>query len=228
MPVAHCANRGDVGAVDGGEARVRGREGLEVPVGRAVRLDKAVVGQERKTGPLEARGEHDDVRVDKLLVAGPALGHALRAVVDVHAALVDALDVAADPLGLAVAQLLHNVRVDHGGVGEEADAGGRNLLEVAVEELAEQQLGDPGEDGLLAKDVHAEEGVDDHVARDDPLLGSREDGDFGGALGDAELEGLDGGRAAADDGHFLALGVTAGGCQYESCTDWGCGASMEV
>lgn len=210
VPVADGANGRDVGAVDGGHGRVRRREGLEIPVGRRVGVGEAVVGQKGQRRALEARGHDDDVGVDDLVVARASLGDAPGAPVHAHAALDDGLDVAADPGGLAVAQLGHDVRVDHGRVHEEAVAArGRNVLEVAVEELAQQELGDEGEHGLLAEDVEGQQRVDDNVARDDPFLGARDDGHLGGVGPGGELERLNGRRAAPDDGELLALGVLA-------------------
>lgn len=156
VPVADGADGGNVGAVDGGHAGVRRRERLEVPIGRAVGVLEAVVWEERQRGALESGGHDDNVGVHHEVFAGTALRDALRAVVHVDAVFGEALNVAADPLRLAIAQLLHNVRVDHGRVGEEADVGGRNVRHVAVEELAEERLGDPRQQGLVAKDVHAE------------------------------------------------------------------------
>lgn len=207
MPVTHSADGRDVGAVDGRQRRVRRRESLQVPVRGAVGCLEAVVRQEGQARAFEAGSENDNVCVDNFVLAGTAFGNTGLATVDVNAVLREALNVAADPVGLAVAELLHNVRVDHGGVGEEALVGGRDGLEVAVEELAEERFGDPGKGCLLAPDVHREECVDNEVARDDPLVGARENGDLRGTLGDAELEGFDGRSAAADDGELLALGV---------------------
>ena len=82
----------------------------------------------------------------------------------------EADDVAAKPFCFACADLMEDVRVHHGCSGEETLGRGREVVEIAVEEYAEERLGDPGEDCFLAEDVEGEEGIDDGVAGDDPFF----------------------------------------------------------
>lgn len=207
MPVAHGTDARQVGTVDSRNAGVPGRNSLQIPVRRPIRLLKAIIRQERKRRPLKACRQHYDIGVDDVLLARAPSGHALAAAVDPDAVLLDALDVAPHPLGGAGADLVHHVRVDHRRVGEDALVGGRDVLEVAVEELAQQRFRDPREEGLLPEDVEGEERVDDGVAGDDPLVASGEEVDLLGFFVRGELERLDRAGSAADDDDLLALGL---------------------
>ena len=184
-------------------------EGLQVPVWRGVRLVEAVVGQETQRWPFEARCHDDHVRVNELLVAGPSLWYTLGTSVHQNTLVLEAYNVATNPIRLAFTKLVHNIRVDHRGIHEDALVCRCNGFQVTVEELAEEELGDEGEHGLLAPDVEAEEGVDEDVARNDPLVGAREDGNLRGAVFGGEFEGFHGRGATTDDGQFLVFGVFA-------------------
>ena len=91
----------------------------------------------------------------------------------------EAEDVAAQPLGMSLADLVEDVGIHHRRAGEQALGRGQ-VFEVAVEEEAQEALGDPGEDGFFAEDVEREEHVDDRVARDDPFVGARQHRRVGG------------------------------------------------
>lgn len=104
-------------------------------------------------------------------MAWAALGDAPRSTIYPYAIWLNRVNIASDPFGLAVAQLLHNVRVDHGRVREEALFGWRrNVLEVAVEQLSQEKLGNKGKEGLLAEYVEGQESVYDDIAWNDPFV----------------------------------------------------------
>ncbi|TKW51861.1 hypothetical protein CTA1_1114 [Colletotrichum tanaceti] len=194
----------DKGTKDRGMVR---RKGLDVPVGRRVRVIEAVVREELQRGALVPGRHHHHVGGDHLSPAGASLGHALGTPVDNDTVRREAFNVAADPLGSAGPDGVHDLAVHHGRVHVDALVVGRHLLQVPVEELPQQHLGDPRQPGLLAEDVHGEQNVHNGVAGDDPFLAARQDGRLVGLFVHGELQGLDGTGAPADDNHLLALGV---------------------
>lgn len=187
-----------------------GREHLEVPVGRGIWVREDVVGEEGQTGTVEARRHDDHVALNFHFTPGAAFGHAFRAAVESDAVFGEADDVAAQPFGMAFADLVEDVRIHHRRAGEEPLFRRRQIFEIAVEEDAEKTLGDPGEDCFFAEHVEGEEYVDDGIAGDDPFVGAGEHGGLGRVGVDDEFESFYGRGAAADDQDFFAFRGFAG------------------
>ena len=101
-------------------------------------------------------------------MARAALRHALSTVVEENAGLFDRMDVAAEPGGLARADLVEYLRVDHRSFGKEAVVCWGNVFEVAVEEEAEDGFRNPREEGFLAKNVEGEKDIDHGISGNDP------------------------------------------------------------
>ena len=101
-------------------------------------------------------------------MAGAALRHALGTVVEQNAVLFDRMDIATEPGGLARANLMEYLRVDHGSFGKEAVVCWGNVFEVAVEEEAEDGFGNPREECFLAKNIEGEKNVDHGIPGNDP------------------------------------------------------------
>jgi hypothetical protein len=84
-----------------------------------------------------------------------------------------------------------------------------DVVQVAVEEQAQDVLWDPREDRFGTEHIHSEQRIDERVARYDPFLGAGEDVGMFCLLGCNEFECFHGGCAATDDGDFLALCLLA-------------------
>ena len=116
-------------------------------------------------------GRHDDhVAFNFLLPPGAAFRHALRATVEPDAVLSEADNIAAQPLGMAFADLAKEIRIHHRRPREQPLFRRRQIFKVAIEEETKQALGDPREDGFFAKDVERQEDVDEGVAGNDPFV----------------------------------------------------------
>ncbi len=170
--ITHGPDRIHIRAVGGADIRPARREDLQVPARRRIRVLKAVVRQEGQTRTLVTRRQDAEVALDELLGAGPALGHALRAPVEKNPIVDEADDVASQPAGPAGSDEFQHVRVHHGRLLEDAFGARRrrDVVQVPVEEEAEEGLGKPGEEGLHAEDVEREEHLDQGIARNDPFL----------------------------------------------------------
>jgi hypothetical protein len=77
-------------------------------------------------------------------VAHTAFWDALRTMVEKDAVLFDGVNVTAEPLSFACADLVEDLRVDHGSFGEEALVDWGNVSQVAVKDEAKDCFGDPG------------------------------------------------------------------------------------
>lgn len=209
MVIANCADAVDVGAVDGRDVGSAGRENLNIPVWWLVWRGEDVGRQKVQGRAVEACCHYDHGALDEGFATGSILRNTLGTVIECYTGGGHVEYIAAQPGCLAGTDEVEDLGVDHGGIGEEAFVRRREIREVAVEEEAEDVLGDPGEKSLLAEDIECEEHVDERVARDDPLVGAAEDGDVGGAGGHDEFEGFDGGSAAADDQDLFALDILA-------------------
>lgn len=182
-----------------------GRKHLQIPVGRGIGVLKNLLREKIKTGTLEA-GRHDDhVALDFLLAPRPAFGHAFRAAVEPNAVFGDADNIATQPFGVALADLVEDIRVDHRRPSKQPFLRRRQIFQIAIEKDAKQALRDPREDRFFAEHVEREEYVDDGVAGDDPLVGPRQHDRFGGVGVDDEFERFDGRGAAADDQDLFTL-----------------------
>lgn len=179
-------------------------ECLQIPVGRRIRLAEAILGEEGQLRPLVPRRHNDDITLNDVPYARSASGDTLFSPVDLHAIGSELLNIASDPLGLSRPELVHDVRVNHWCVSEDALVGWRDVLQVAVEELAEEELWDPREHGLLPEYVECQQHVDNWIPRYDPLVAAGEDVYLVCTLGRGKLEGFDGTCTSSDDNHFLA------------------------
>lgn len=120
MVVAHGANSVDVRAVGGANAYVLRGEDLEVPFGRFEGGLEYLVGQEGEAGALVSRGHDYHVARNLFFPPRAILRDAGSAVIEADAALCEAEDVAAEPLGFFVTDLLEDVGVYHGRSREKA------------------------------------------------------------------------------------------------------------
>ena len=105
-----------------------------------------------------------DISRDKNLPARPVLWDGLLAEVEIDAVFFEAEDVAAQPVCFAGADFGEDLVVAHGGLGEETFVIWSYVLQISVEEMAEQPFGDEAEAVLVASDVHTEERVHNDIA----------------------------------------------------------------
>ena len=130
-----------------------------------IRSCERLIRQEMWIRPRETSSVDEYIARDINFLARPVFRDALLSEMEINAAVFfEAEDVAAQPVGFAGADFGEDLVVAHGGLGEEAFVGGGNVLEIAVEEMTEKPFGDEDEGGLVAGDVHAEEGVYNDVA----------------------------------------------------------------
>lgn len=227
VPVSDCADSSNVRAVscqsqvhsqeplarclpvDSRDGRVVWRESLDIPVGGRVRLVEAVIRQEFQRRALESSGHDDDIGRDDLSSARAALGYTLSASVDNYTFRREALNIAANPLGVAGPDGLHDMAVYHWRIHVDALVVRCDVLQVSVEKLAKQRLRDPRETSLLTEDVHSKKHVHDGIARDDPLVAARQNGSLFSFLVHSKLQSFDGAGTTSDDDELLALGVLA-------------------
>lgn len=103
-------------------------------------------------------------------------GNAARTTINHDAALLESFNVTANPFCFTLTKLVHNIRVDHWSAHKDALVmSWRQILEIPVKELAEEELGNEGEESFLAKDVETEQRVYNHVSRNDPFVRPRKD-----------------------------------------------------
>lgn len=93
---------------------------LTVPFRRLVGRLEALVWEEGEAWTLVAGSEDDHVALDFFFTSWSLFGHALRAVVEEDAVLGEADDVAAEPFCSVRPDLVKNIGVYHGCLGEEA------------------------------------------------------------------------------------------------------------
>jgi hypothetical protein len=120
------------------------REDLEIPSRRSVRWVEDFFGKEGYWRSLVARRHDDDVAFYQHLVARAAFRHTLSTVVEEDAVFFDGVNVAAEPGGLAWADLMEDLWVDHGSFGKEALVYWGDVFEVTIEEETEDGFGNPG------------------------------------------------------------------------------------
>ena len=185
------------------------RENLQIPIRRLVRILKDILRQERQTRPLEPRRHNHHIALHLDLHSRPPLRHPLRAPVKPDPLLRKANDIPTQPLRVPLADLAKDIRIDHRRAREQSLLRRRQIPQIAVEEDAQQALGDPREDRLRAEHVQRQQHVDNCVARDDPLVRARQHGRLRGARVQREFERFDSGRPPADDKNFFAVGVDA-------------------
>lgn len=226
VPVTDSTNCLHKGGVDGGDGWVSWRESLQVPVWWSIWILETVIRKDCQRGSLKASCHDDHVCLDELLVTRAVFWNTAGTTVNLDAALLESFNVAADPFCFALAQLVHNIRVDHWRAHKEAlVVSWRQILEISVKELAKEKLGDEGEESFLAKDVETEQRVYKHVSRNDPFVRSRKDGDLGCAGFESKFECFDGGCSSTDDGDVLILGilsvaVTVSSLKLKTIDDW--------
>jgi len=114
---------------------------------------EALVWQKKEAWALVACSEDDHVALDFFFTTWSAFGHALRAVVEEDAVLGKANNVAAEPFCSVRTNLVEDVGVHHGCLGEETFGGRGEVRQIAVEENFQHRFRDPGEHGFLAEDV---------------------------------------------------------------------------
>lgn len=173
MPISDCADSSNVRAVDSRDRRVVWWESLDIPVGWRVRLVEAVIRQEFQRRTLESGGHDDNIGRDDLSSARAALRYTLSASVDNDTFRREALNITANPLGVTRSDGLHDMAVHHWRIHVDTLVVRCNVLQVSVEEFAEQCLRDPRETSLLTENVHSKKHVHDGIARDDPLVATR-------------------------------------------------------
>lgn len=126
-------------------------------------------------------------------MTGTVFWNTARTTINHNTAFLESFNVTADPFCFALTKLVHNIRVNHWRAHEDAFVvSWRQILKISVKELAEEELGDEGEESFLAKDVETEQRVYNHVSRDDPFIRTREDRDLGCAGRECEFECFDG------------------------------------
>lgn len=138
-------------------------------------------------------------------MAGTALGNTLSTTIDNDAVSFKLDDIATDPISVSPTELIHGVGIDHGSVHKDAFIGGGQVLQVAVEELAQEPFGDEGQERFVTENVHAEQGVDKQVSRDNPFIRARKDTGFGSTLCSSEFQCFNGRCTTADNGNLLRL-----------------------
>jgi hypothetical protein len=116
--MADCAKRIDIHAIDSADLGILRRKRLQVPSRWRIRLSKDFLRQEMRIWALESSCKDNDVTFDELFSSGTSWWDTLMTVRESDAHRFEGFNVAAEPAGLAGADLRQYLVIAHRGASK--------------------------------------------------------------------------------------------------------------